>query len=193
MTASPPRTERRLAWEWTGGAGLESALVERAATEIEAEGTIVAEVENETTRVTYRLSYDTRWRFRRGAVTVERGGVTKTIALGHHEDGSWSVDGLARPDLAGATDLDVQVTPFTNTSALAQLALRPGETKASAVVYVNVIEGSVSKVGQEYTRLDHDEAPARYRYRNLATGWTGELSVDAEGFVIDYGPWRRRE
>lgn len=186
-------TERHLTWNWVNAPGLEHARVRRRRSGIDVEGTAVAELEGKTTRVVYRLLYDRSWRFQQAAVTIERGGRTTAFEIVRSAKGGWAVDGRSRADLAAATDLDIQVTPFTNTPAIHRLAPAAGESKVSDVAYVDVIAGKVTRVGQEYTRLDPGpgESPARYRYRNLETGWTGELTVDAEGFVLDYGPWRR--
>jgi hypothetical protein len=53
----------------------------------------------------------------------------------------------------------------------------------------------VRAVSQEYERLEPERSGAglrpRYRYRNLDTGFVGELTVDEAGLVLEYGPWRR--
>jgi hypothetical protein len=57
------------------------------------------------------------------------------------------------------------------------------------VAWVRWPELEVGPVEQEYTRLGAG-APERYRYRNLDSGFEGELTVDDDLLVIDYGPWR---
>ena len=97
----------------------------------------------------------------------------RTLELDRAEDGGWIVDGRARPDLAPCRDIDIMVTPFTNSLPIRRLAWVPDA--------VQVIEAA-------YIRL-----PDRFRYRNLASGFTAELAVDGDGLVLDYpGVWRRR-
>ena len=49
---------------------------------------------------------------------------------------------------------------------------------------------AVEAVRQEYTQLD--EAGSRFRYRNLESGYTVDLTVDEAGLVLTYPEaWRR--
>lgn len=70
--------------------------------------------------------------------------------------------------------------------------MAPGESRRLCVAWVRFPDLHVEAVEQEYTRLDAGTIPSRYRYRNLKSGFTGELTVDGDGLVIDYGPWRRQ-
>ena len=74
-----------------------------------------------------------------------------------------------------------------------RLPLQIGQPIATKVVYIRLPDLAVSVVEQDYTRLTEGEMPARFRYRNLGSGFSAELSVDADGIVVDYGTiWRRR-
>lgn len=45
---------------------------------------------------------------------------------------------------------------------------------------------------QRYTFLEKNAEGGVYRYENLASGYTADLNVDAQGLVIDYpGDWKR--
>jgi hypothetical protein len=87
------------------------------------------------------------------------------------------------------------VTPFTNTPPLRACPLAPGEARSLRVAWVRWPELEVVPVEQEYRRVgasgpETPGAPERYRYRNLDSGFEGELTVDDDLLVIDYGPWR---
>jgi len=59
------------------------------------------------------------------------------------------------------------------------------------VAWVRLPELTVTPVAQEYRRLDSAEPPRRFLYRNLESGFEGEVEVDAAYLVTAYGPWRR--
>jgi len=89
--------------------------------------------------------------------------------------------------------IDLSTTPFSNTLPIRRLALPLDAASVIRVVYISIPELSVEAFDQEYTRLVPAAPPRRFRYRSLASGFTAELAVDADGLVIDYpGLWRRR-
>ena len=54
---------------------------------------------------------------------VTRRATVGTLVIEHGADG-WTVDGATRPDLAGAIDIDIVLTPFTNTLPIRRHPLR---------------------------------------------------------------------
>ena len=76
-----------------------------------------------------------------------------TLALEHGDDG-WTVDGASRPDLAEAVDVDIVLTPFTNTLPIRRLPLHIGHTADITVASIDVETLDVQPDHQRYTRLD---------------------------------------
>jgi hypothetical protein len=60
------------------------------------------------------------------------------------------------------------------------------------VAWVRVPDLDIRSVDQEYTRLDSGDGVDRYRYRNLDSGFTTELTLGADRLVVEYGPCARR-
>ncbi len=114
------------------------------------------------------------------------------------EDGCWLVSGREwrsgaldlseQPDLAGCVDVDLGISPSTNTLPIRRLNLAIGESRELTAAWVRFPELTVESLAQRYTRL----AERRYRYESIVSGFTAELEVDDLGLVIDYeGIWRR--
>ncbi len=87
------------------------------------------------------------------------------------------------------------VTPFTNTPPLRSYPLSPGEARTLRVAWVRWPALTIERVAQEYRRLDEtdrsaESIEARYRYRNLDSGFEDGLTVDDDLLVTIYGPWR---
>jgi hypothetical protein len=197
----PPLAGR---WRWADRPGLESLEIAVERGEVVADGAVLVVLEGVPTEVRYRLAYDRDWRFLRGtirsrAATGDPGATKRTLEIAREAtpggDPEWRVDGAPRADLAGCTDVDLMVTPFTNTPPLRSRPLSPGEARSPRVAWVRWPELEVVPVEQEYRRLGDDRpatpgAPERYRYRNLDSDFEGELTVDDDLLVIDYGPWR---
>jgi hypothetical protein len=60
------------------------------------------------------------------------------------------------------------------------------------VAWVQAPGLDIRPVDHEYTRLDSGDGVERYRYRNLDSGFTSELTLGADRLVVEYGPWARR-
>jgi hypothetical protein len=180
-----------LGWEWTDRPGLETVSVRASGDAFLAEGEVLVALDGAWTRVSYQLRYDRSWRFESARLGARGVGAERTIEIRREADGGWTVDGTRRSDLDACTDLDIMVTPFTNTPPLRRLDLGAGESLELRVAWVRLPELTVAPVAQEYRRLDGAEPPTRFLYRNLESGFEGELEVDENRRVTVYGPWRR--
>ena len=97
--------------------------------------------------------------------------------------------GTPRPDLAGAFDVDLSATPFTNTLPIRRLGLAAGQAETIHVVYVRFPDLEVTINRQRYTCL---EPRRRYRYESVDSDFTREIEVDPDGLVVTYpGLFRR--
>jgi hypothetical protein len=105
------------------------------------------------------------------------------------ENGKWyDKQGTIHEIFDLCIDIDISITPFTNTLAVNRLSLVEGESKEITVLYFDLPAMDVKPVKQRYTKL----ADRLYRYESLWSGFTAELEVDDDGLVRDYpGIWVR--
>ena len=166
--------------EPTGGVGFSSAVVRLW--------------EGQPLRVTYSLVCDAGWRVRELQMTGESEAVgERAIRLYADGLGNWR-DDKDQPiaALQGCIDVDIMLTPLTNTLPIRRLQLAPGESREISVVYIAAPDLSIRPFRQRYTRLDDVDGGQRYRYESLDSGFTADLPVDDDGFIVDYpGIWRR--
>lgn len=177
---------RDIVWEWLDRPGLEHLSLDMGPAAVTAHGLVLVQLGPAPIRVAYELALDGGWTFRRARLTVDR---DKAIDIAHTEDGAWTVDGRARPDLAGCIDIDIMVTPFTNSLPIRRLVFEPDQPQTILAAYIRLPDLTVEPAAQDYTQL----GPNRFRYRSQSSGFTAELTVDSDGLVVDYPPiWRRR-
>lgn len=109
------------------------------------------------------------------------GGAVRRVLLADGA-GRWRWEG--GPELAGvagALDVDLAVTPATNTLPIRRLGLEVGQAAELLMAWVQFPGLEVVGSAQRYQRL----APDRWRF---STGdFTAELLVDPDGLVLDYG------
>jgi uncharacterized protein len=97
--------------------------------------------------------------------------------------GRWRWEGGPElAEVAGAHDVDLAVTPATNTLPIRRLAgLAVGQAADLRMAWVQFPELSVIPSAQRYERLAAD------RWRFSTGDFTAELQVDPNGLVLDYG------
>jgi hypothetical protein len=97
--------------------------------------------------------------------------------------------GTALPRLSGAIDIDISITPFTNTLPIRRLNLRRGEFAEILAVYVQLPSLDITTDRQRYTCLEYAK---RYRYESVDSDFTREIEVDDHALVVTYpGLFRR--
>ncbi len=129
----------------------------------------------------YTLRLDRDWRTLEMQASVL--GSAKCIYLRRTEDGHWfDASGRLLQHLNGIVDVDLSITPFTNSLPIRRLKLGVGESVEITTAYVAFPHLELSADPQRYTRITSD----RYRYEALGRGFAREVSLDADGFAITY-------
>lgn len=168
-------------WSQEDGTGLEHLVMDVSGKGVVIESAVVGESDAQTFGLVYRIECDARWQVMRLALKLAGDG-----ALDLHRDDhdAWrDANGTPLDALRGCIDVDLTATPFTNTLPIRRLALARGERRVIRVAYVRVPELAVNAAEQAYTCI---EPGRRYRYEGLDTGFTAEITVDADGLVLDY-------
>lgn len=134
-------------------------------------------------RLEHTWQLDTDWRAQ--SVSVARWNAEGHAELRLERRGSaWLVNGTPRPDLDGAQEPDLSVTPFCNTLPIRRLPETPG---ASLTLDIAFIDGETLTVERSRQRYDR-QAPGRVRYVDLglSRGFEADLVVDSVGLVLHY-------
>ncbi|MFE7637418.1 putative glycolipid-binding domain-containing protein [Kitasatospora sp. NPDC057518] len=173
-------------WRVTETAGLETSWIDLGPTSLTAHGRAAA-AEPALYWLDYRLDTGDGFTTRRMHVTARTPDTTRTLDLRRDETtGRWTVDGTPRPDLDGALDCDLGLSPLTNTPPVLRHALHlgPGEHHF-LMAWIRVPELVVVPSRQTYTHLRrHEDGRATVRY---ASGdYRADLLLDADGLVAEY-------
>ncbi|MET3469041.1 putative glycolipid-binding domain-containing protein [Microbacterium sp. 1262] len=161
---------------WTSIGSVET--LDRCTAEYSDDGIrIVGEVDGGDGPCRYAVRIDEHGLFHHAA--IESGGRTLHVEL---VDGVWSVDGEERPDLAGATDIDITATPATNALPIRRLGPAVGGRADVEVAWVQVPSLDVALGRQRYTRV----GPRAYCFESRDRDFRRTLTVDDDGFVLSY-------
>ncbi len=88
----------------------------------------------------------------------------------------------------GLLDIDLSITPSTNTLPIRRLDLAVGGRKSVEALWIRFPDLQIDQLSQTYQR----SGPGAYRYESNGGAFAAELEVDSEGVVVTYGDlWER--
>ena len=151
-------------------------------------GTVVGVLKDQRPLLaSYEIQCDENWLTHRVQVDRTLGNDVKTLSLSVEKRGVWRSTGEELREIQGCDDVDLAVTPATNTLAIRRLNLQVGSSASIIAAWVKFPDLTVQPLSQRYTRLGKDT----YRYESN-TGFSAEIVVDDLGLVITYpGGWER--
>jgi uncharacterized protein len=171
-----------LRWQDWSGNGLQHLVLSEEPDRVVAEAAVLGTAGDLQFAARFRILCDGAWRVRRVDAAVV--GDERRIVLESDGGGRWrGGTGEPLPDLDGAIDVDLPLTPFTNTLPIRRLGLGAGQSADLNVVYVELPEFTVTTDPQRYLCL---EPRRRYRYESLDSDFVREIDVDADGLVVTY-------
>lgn len=151
-------------------------------------GTVIGILKDQRpVRASYEVYADENWLTHRVSVERTIGSDLKTLDLNVESRGVWRSDAQELPALRGCDDVDLALTPATNTLAIRRLNLEVGSSASLIAAWVKFPDLTVQPLSQRYTR----QAKDKYRYESN-TGFSADITVDDFGLVIGYpGVWER--
>jgi uncharacterized protein len=167
-------------WQATETGALDRCRLETGPDGPRLSGTVLTAEFGTPLDVRYRVEAGPDGLTRRVELELDGGAVGRALLADGAGHWRWQ-DGPELPEVAGALDVDLTVTPATNTLPIRRLAaLEVGGAADLQMAWVQFPELSVIPSRQRYERLAAD----RWRF---ATGdFEAELLVDPEGLVLDY-------
>ncbi|HET6221297.1 MAG TPA: putative glycolipid-binding domain-containing protein [Dongiaceae bacterium] len=175
-------------WQDWPGTGIQHLVLKESADDIVVDCAVIGSEEGVQFAARFRILCDGAWRVRKveaGVIGDERRIDLASDGAGHWRDGA----GVVLPHLEGAVDVDLPITPFTNTLPIRRLGLGAGQSADIRVAYIRLPEFTVETDPQRYICL---EPGRRYRYESLDSDFVREIDIDADGLVVTYpGLFRR--
>ncbi|WP_341842059.1 putative glycolipid-binding domain-containing protein [Chitinophaga caseinilytica] len=174
--------KRQIVWKGLYYQMMEYCSIDASGTDIRINGTIVGFGEDVPFSVSYDIVTDRAWQMSGLEMAIERDGDCSWISLHRDINGKWTQTGHTRDEWDHCIDVDISLTPFTNTLPIRRLGLQPGERTQIDALYINVLKNEIKPVTQFYTRLDEN----RYLYEGVLKDFKREIITDEDGLVIDY-------
>jgi uncharacterized protein len=176
--------DRRIVARWQdwSGKGVEHTVIRCGPESNRADGVVIGTADGQDFAVRYQIRCDGSWTVE--SARIEIVGEQHTVGVASDGRGRWTDgSGTPLPALDGAIDMDLSVSPFTNTLPIRRLQLAKGSSAEIRAVYVHFPDLVVLADPQRYTCL---EPLRRYRYESLDSNFVREIEVDDDGLVVTY-------
>ena len=139
----------------------------------------------------YQIDLDDGWRTRVATVQLVRGHRSAELQIRVDDEGRWrNLDEKHLTALDGIADVDLFLTPATNTIPIRRLGLAVGQAGhvTAALIQPDANDRLVAtRLNQRYERLNE----TLYRYTSFdddgQIAFTADLTVDTEGVIERYG------
>lgn len=128
----------------------------------------------------YSILCDISWHTRKATIHLADG---RHVELESDATGNWSLNKRPAPHLTGAIDVDIMVTPFTNTLPIRRLNLKANQHENILAAYISLPDLSVTADPQSYICIK----PGRlYQFESSNGEFVRDIEVDGDGLVVEY-------
>lgn len=182
-------SQRTLIWRGLDDPSMEFFTLRQMLDGWQLAGTIVAVENAQPLRVGYVIDCAADWHTRNVELSLTDAEGERTLSLRASGTGDWLVGDHRLDAVAGCIDIDLGITPATNTLPIRRLNLAVGESAAVVATWVRFPSLTIQTLSQRYTRI----AEHRYHYAS-DPGFECDLVVDDDGLIATYPEgWERVE
>jgi uncharacterized protein len=174
--------QTNLLWNGLEYHSLENCLVTTNETGSVINSTIIGKYHDIIYRVEYNIKVNENWETLFVEVHSRHSNRVEKIVLDNDGRGNWKLNGRRADEFTGCLDVDIPLTPFTNTLPVNRLNLDIGAERQIKVIYLDILQSQTVPVIQKYARLSE----TLYRYENVPNDFEATITVDEDGFVVDY-------
>lgn len=174
--------QRNILWTGLEYHSLENCLVNATYTGFEINSTIIGNYYGKIYKVEYQIQTNRNWETVFLELQSQHSNRKEHLTLKSDAQGNWVANGRKTNQFKDCIDVDIPLTPFTNTLPINRLKLNPNEERQISVIYLDILEQQVKPVHQKYTRLSETE----FQYENVPNDFEAKIEVDELGLVVNY-------
>lgn len=187
-TIGPGQLLQSLLWNRHDLPSLEHGRLYRCHDGFTLAGTVVAGLEGRHLHCSYEVETSRSWQTRKVKIILSSGTEEQSLRLERDDAGRWWSGDTELTAFAGMTDIDLGITPSTNTLPIRRLKLKPGERASMTAVWIQFPSLTIAPLSQQYTRTSE----YTYRYESNYGAYQADLEVDEHGLVTRYADvWSR--
>lgn len=169
---------------WSGREydSLENCLVSSTEGGFIITSTIIGHYENKIYKVDYCIKTNRNWETIFFEIKSRHSNQRQFIKFEGDGRGNWTSEGKEATGFKGCIDIDIPLSPFTNSLPINRLNLTQNQTQEIQVIYLDLLAQEIKPVKQKYVRL----SALQYHYENIPNDFEAIIEVDESGLVVDY-------
>jgi hypothetical protein len=169
---------------WTGieNRSLENLIITFTDTGTETTSCIIGFDNNAVYKAEYKISTDHLWQTISLEIKTQCNDLIQTIKFQSDGKGNWRTNEQPSTIFEGCIDIDISLSPFTNTLPINRLNLSEGQSETIKVLYIDILNHKLNMVRQVYTKL----TKTKYKYQNVPNDFESIITVDEDGLVVSY-------
>ena len=171
-----------VSWQGIENQSIETLSLTTSGVGTLAKSTIQGTIDSQLFTINYAITTNTAGETTRVQISTRFKDREEHLKLESNGNGSWILNGEPAPQLNGCIDVDLPVTPYTNTLPIKRLHLPVGEEAIIKVVYLDVLAGNTEPVAQKYRRISE----FGYHYENIPNDFEADIEVDGLELVTFY-------
>jgi hypothetical protein len=171
-----------LLWSGREYHSLENCLVKISNFGVDIHSHIVGQYKDWIYYLEYQLQTNAAWETTNCRVKSQLGDRTTFLELESDAKGNWLVNGKRAEKFKECRDIDISLTPLTNTLPINRLKMETGSTLQIETIYLDILEQKLQTARQLYRMVSQFE----YHFENVPKDFEADILVDKDGFVVDY-------
>ncbi len=174
--------QQNIIWSGKKFQSLENCRINTTASGFEISSNIIGIFNNKIVNAEYIILTTKNWKTRSFQIDLLMDGNKITYEYESDTIGNWTTKGEPVVELNDCIDIDISLTPFTNTLPINRLIMNENDQQEINVVYIDLLEQKIKNIQQRYTKQDAD----RYLYQNITIPYEATLIITETGLVKDY-------
>jgi hypothetical protein len=172
---------KKIVWQSLAWEGVEHCQIASINHTFVVNSKLRGKIGSELFDLTYKLEINSHWEVT--SVRIDSLLDNHVILAIHKDSNNGWVDSQSVPlnTFLDCIDIDISLSPFTNTLPIRRLKFENNERLLIDVLYIDLPSGQIKPMKQWYTKLEN----RRYKYED-ETGYINSITVDEDGVIIDY-------
>ena len=188
MTSRSAPLTRSILWTRRDRVSLEHFRLQETPAGIRLSGTILTIEGTQPLRIEYTVQCDRDWATRSVRIDCTQGAASSELELIVDDQKRWWSEGKEIAAVAGCLDVDISLSPSTNTLPIRRLSLARGGASDVIAAWIRFPDLVIERLPQRYERTGEN----LYRYASNGGAFTADIEVDELGLVVRYPPaWER--